>query len=306
MKTRRPWPLVLLVSLMGCNFSTYDEVQGAVTYAQVPSPREPGGVHPLTLDIEVPDGAGPFPTLVFLHGGGWVAGDLRAGHLPERLVEARQHGFVALSIAYRRADHDDGHGQALHPWPAQLQDVRCALRWLAANAAQYKVDTSRVGLWGNSAGGQLAMMAVYARDEARYEPTDCPWSGDVQVKAVLTTSGVSDPTSVYETTEWWLKPFIARWLALPDGARVQDAPEAFAQANPLTFLPRAPHVPALLLHGTRDTLVPPVTQTAFTTSARLLGQDVRVEWLEGAVHDLDASHRAEVDARTWSWFGETL
>jgi acetyl esterase/lipase len=303
MKTRWLLPAALLLAITGCGELT-GGAEGEVTYAEVPSPSEPGGVHPLTLDIAVPEGPGPFPAIVFIHGGGWVIGDLDENG--ERVQEASRRGFVGVTINYRLANLDDGHGKALHPWPAQLQDVRCALRWLAANAATYKVDTARVGVLGGSAGGHLAMMSAYARNEARFEPDYCPYSENLEVKAVVSMCGAGDPASVYETTDWWIKPYVTRFLALPDGAKVRDAPEVFADVSNLTYMGHGPRVPLLILQGTADTLVLPEVQRAFAVSAQLLGQEVHIESLEGAGHDIDATHRAESDELIWKWFGERL
>lgn len=303
MKTRWLLPAVLLLALTGCGEPT-GGAEGEITYAGVPSPSEPGGVHPLTLDIAVPEGPGPFPAIVFIHGGGWVIGDL--DDYGDRIQEASRRGFVGVTINYRLANLDDGHGKALHPWPAQLQDVRCAFRWLAANASTYKVDTSRVGVLGGSAGGHLAMMSAYARNEARFEPDYCPYSENLDAKAVLSMCGAGDPASVYETTDWWIKPYVTRFLALPDGAKVRDTPEVFADVSNLTYMGHGPRVPLLILQGTADTLVLPEVQRSFAVSAQLLGQEVHVEYLEGAGHDIDATHRAESDELIWKWFGERL
>lgn len=267
----------LLVACLaaGCG----SKVEGAITYAEVSSP---GGEHALTLDVRVPEGEGPFPAILFIHGGGWVIGDLSVYHDAIATVAAR--GYVGVTINYRLADEGDDD-RARWPWPAQIQDVSCALHWLATNATEYKVDISRVATIGESAGGHLAMMAAFARDEPRFQPVDCPHQQDVDVKAVVSIFGVSDPAAVFDTTEWWVRRFMARWLNLPDGARPADHPEAFADVAPLTFMTPENVVPAHIIQGTKDTVVPPVTQRSFVAAARAVGQDVSIEYLEGVGHD---------------------
>jgi acetyl esterase/lipase len=103
----------------------------------------------LELDIAFPSrGVGPFPAVVFLHGGGWVLGD-RKNMTPYLLTAAKQ-GYVAVAISYRFAPK--------HPFPAQVQDSKCAVRWLRAHAAQFKIDRDHIAAFGFSAGGNLACM----------------------------------------------------------------------------------------------------------------------------------------------------
>jgi len=256
----------------------------------------PGG----TLDVRVPDGDGPFAAVVFIHGGGWVKGDYTTYSDGVDLAVAR--GMVGVTINYRLAD--EGGDRARFPWPAQLQDVRCALRWLADNAAALHVDPRRVGALGESAGGQLSFMAAYARDEPRFEPTTCAHAGDVALKAVVSLAGVDDLATVYQATQWYLKAYITRWLGLPDGASVDVYAAAFADASPLSYLADGPHVPGLVLQGSADTTVPPLSQRTFVAAAASAGQDVTLEVLDGVDH-AGITRRAVV-ARALDWLAARL
>src|SRR5262249_5209573 len=97
----------------------------------------------LKLDLARPQGTGPFPVVIFLHGGGWISGT-RKTYLPY-MAEAVQAGYVAVSVSYRLAPADR--------FPAAVHDVKCAVRWLRAHSARYGIDPQRMGVVGYSAGG---------------------------------------------------------------------------------------------------------------------------------------------------------
>ncbi len=111
----------------------------------------------LKLRLFRPDGAGPFPTVVDLHGGAWCKNDLSAcAPRDEVLAEA---GIAAAAIDFRHAG--DGY-------PTSLIDINYAIRWLKANAAELRLDAGRFGLSGQSSGGHLAMLAAMRPNDARY------------------------------------------------------------------------------------------------------------------------------------------
>ena len=113
------------------------------------------GYRPLELDLYLPQADGPVPVIVYVHGGGWLRGSRRD---PPPLVDAdfydqiAAQGFAVAAIDYRLS------GEA--PFPAPLKDVRHAVRWIRDHAASYGLDADRVFLWGDSAGGHLALLAA--------------------------------------------------------------------------------------------------------------------------------------------------
>jgi len=287
---------LMAIALMHC---TEAPGEGAITYAEAPTPK---GKHPLTLDIRVPEGPGPFPTVVFIHGGGWMFGDLT--HFRGAIENAARRGFVGVTINYRLANEPNDEGGALSPWPAQMQDVRCALRWLSANAETFKIDTGRVATAGDSAGGHLAMMAGYAQNDPKFEPTWCPHEESVAVRAVVSIYGANDLAAVYDTTqEWWVRAYMTRWLDIPDGASTTDYAAQFADANPASYLRTGPKIPSLILQGTADTVVPPQTQRQFIAAAQGAGQDVSIVFLEGVGHGVDS---IEASNRAIDWLSTRL
>ena len=116
----------------------------------------PGG-QPLTLDAWVPDGPGPFPTVIVVHGGGWRNGDKQT-YVPPLFPPLTEAGFAWFTINYRLAP--------AHHFPAPVDDVIGAVQWVKAHAREYKVDTRRLAIIGESAGGHLVAF-VGARDGKR-------------------------------------------------------------------------------------------------------------------------------------------
>lgn len=114
------------------------------------------GGESLRLDASVPEGEGPFPIAILIHGGGWGSGDKAQdfGALEKPLTDA---GFTRFSINYRLAPQNR--------WPACFEDVQAAIHWVREHAAEYKGDPKRIALIGYSAGGQLAMLAAMRADE---------------------------------------------------------------------------------------------------------------------------------------------
>jgi acetyl esterase/lipase len=123
---------------------------GGITITQDVEYSHPGGVS-LRLDAFVPGGEGPFPGLIALHGGGWVLGDKREWDNNCRSLALQ--GFACFSIDYRLAPD--------HPYPASVQDALAAVEWVRNHADEYKVDPTRLGAIGSSAGAHLAAMIGY-------------------------------------------------------------------------------------------------------------------------------------------------
>lgn len=102
----------------------------------------------LKLDIGSPEGTGPFPVILFFHGGGWQQGDKSHMHKWIRMYAAS--GYVGVSVGYRFAPQ--------FKWPSQVQDAKAAVRYLRAHANELHIDPNRIGVMGESAGGYLALM----------------------------------------------------------------------------------------------------------------------------------------------------
>lgn len=220
-----------------------------VTYASA-SPSQ-------KLDLYLPQGAGPHPVVVFIHGGAFKFGD-KAGmgaNFSHDVTAANAAGIALASINYRMS------GEAR--FPAAVQDARAAVRFLRANAARYHLDPARIALWGQSAGGNIALMAGLSSGDARF---DLPGS---RLNAV--PDRVNAVVSMYGPTQFLRMDEQLKVLGCPAsmqnhnaadspeslylGAQITRIPDAVAASSPLTHV--SPAMPPLLLqHGTADCIVP--------------------------------------------------
>lgn len=210
-----------------------------------------------TLDLAMPKAESPerLPVIVVIHGGGWIEGDKSSfstiSHRPPgNIIDFARLGFVAATINYRLADEA--------PFPAALHDCQCAVRWLRANAEKYRVDTHRIGAWGNSAGGHLALLLGMIGKEQFVEP-DRPYPEySSQVQAVVSDSGPID--LLYQHQHNRLRTVVERLMGHPpDGS--DDA--AYKRASPCHYV-AAGLPPIMLIYGEADGQVPIETADEFT------------------------------------------
>jgi acetyl esterase/lipase len=194
----------------------------------------------LLLDIYQPGdlGARPRPAIVLVHGGGWTSFDKSTMRgMADFLARS---GFVAVSVDYRLF-----HGNE-NRWPAQLDDVQRAVRWLRANAAKYNIDANHIGAFGHSAGAQLAALLGMEDTRDNSDPALARYSSRVQ--AVVDVSGPSDFTTDHDPEgDAQLTEFL--------GGDYSTAPEAWQNASPVFHVAKS-NAPFLIVHGTRDQMVP--------------------------------------------------
>lgn len=205
----------------------------------------------LKLDLARPEnGKGPFPALVYLFGSGWGfwAGSRTECHLA--LMQAADRGYVAVAVDYRQTSvKEDGKTKFL--FPSQLYDVKCAVRWLRANAGRYSIDANHIGVAGYSSGAHLALMLGFTQPSDGLEG-DC---GDkrypTSVQAVVSAAGPTEMVSMYKESVDEPGPVVALLGGTP-GQR----PAEYAAASPLTYV-RKDAPPTLIIHGDLDGDVPP-------------------------------------------------
>lgn len=204
-----------------------------------------GGDHERqALDLYLPAGSGPWPVIVWVHGGAFRLGS-KEGPLPAEYLE---QGFAIASLNYRLSQH------AI--WPAQIVDCKSAVRWLRAHADKYGLDSARFVAWGTSAGGHLsAMLGVSGHMTAWDQGAHLEHSSRMQ--AVVDWFG---PTDFLQMDAHRLPdgqehdPADSPESELVGGA-IQEHPDLVAAANPITYVTGdAP--PFLIIHGDRDPLVP--------------------------------------------------
>lgn len=217
----------------------------------------------------------PRPAVVIIHGGGWLEGDkssfaTRAHGVPGNIVDFAALGFVAATINYRLS------GEA--PFPAALEDCKCAVRWLRAHAEEYHVDPTRIGVYGNSAGGHLAMLLGLVGKDEGLEGDGPHQDQSSLVQAVASDSGPID--LLYQHRHDRLRVVVERFLGgPPEGERAS----AYRKASPIHRIrPDAP--PLLLIYGVGDGQVPVETADRFVLA---LGQ--------AGLKDVSYYRLAEVD-----------
>ncbi|MFC2002994.1 alpha/beta hydrolase fold domain-containing protein [Chloroflexota bacterium] len=192
---------------------------------------------PLLLDIYIPETpiATPIPAIICIHGGGWRDGD--KGLYVKYVKSLATHGFFVASINYRLS--------GVAPFPAAVEDSKCAVRWLRANAEKYNVDPERIGVWGNSAGGHLAMMVGLVDETAGLEGNGGWGEFSSRVQAVCSYYGPSDFVSRVS------HPSHVQFL----GGTLEEKPEIYKAASPINYVTKD-DPPLLLIHGELDETVP--------------------------------------------------
>jgi len=247
------------------------------TYASTP------GYRPRLLDVHVPASSAPVPLVVWVHGGGWLDGDRR---YPPPTVSADLLFGSILDAGMAVATIDYRHSLEA-PFPAQLHDLKAAVRYLRRCADTLGVDGDRVGVWGESAGGHLAALAgLTGSGEAALEGIEGPREGNTTVQAVVDWYGVADITpllgSVFPPSPPGTPPFPNPCAALLGGTEA-DWPRLASAASPASYVtPSAP--PFLLTHGTADSLVPYAQSVLLAELLQAHGAEATLSPVEGADH----------------------
>lgn len=225
-----------------------------------------------TLDLYLPSREAPAPLVIWLHGGSWVAGDKVP--VPAVALDLRDRGFAVASVNYRLT------GLSTHP--AQVHDVKGAIRWLRAHASEYRFDPARVYLVGYSAGAHLASLAALTSGDPTLE-------GDVggnvgQSSAVAGVVAYAGPSDIgrlagdcagCEVSEQF-KALGCSFLLCGDRA---------VGASPLTYV-KAGAPPFLLLHGGADRVIPPEQSRLLDAALRRVGVSSTLIVVERGEHDL--------------------
>jgi len=185
-----------------------------------------------TMDVYFPDAGGPWPVLVYVHGGSWMHGDKSEAALFARMMTAQ--GYLVVSVNYR-----------LYPaatFPAMIQDVKCAVRSLRANAAQYNLDPNRAGAVGVSAGGHLVSLLGTTDASAGWDVGEY-LDQSSRVQAVIATAGVMDLSRNFPNTD------------IEAMKHIGFGEYNVAEASPITHVTGSTP-PFLLIHGQQDAVVP--------------------------------------------------
>jgi acetyl esterase/lipase len=234
----------------------------------------------LEMDVAFPSrGRGPLPALVFIHGGGWVTGDRK--NITPYLMTAARAGYVAVAISYRLAPK--------HPYPAALQDAKCAVRFLRANADKYKIDPEHIGALGFSAGGNLACMLGSTGDKEFAVSGDNAKESD-RVQAVASFYGIADLAEWHQSCgrkevtgymAWGVSIALKSYLETSD---LEKDKGRCADASPIGRVGKDTP-PTFLAHGTKDTLVPVAQSQSYAKKLKEGGAEVTLVEVPGEGHN---------------------
>lgn len=230
-----------------------------------------GGERKLLLDLYLPKGRTEDATssaIIFIHGGSWKGGE--RSDMKFYCVKFAGKGYVTATVTYRLT------GEA--PFPAAVHDVKCAVRWLRANAAKYQVDPEHIVVSGNSAGGHLSMMVGYS-DDPSLEGSGGNNGVSSRVCAVVNFYGPTDLTTEFAKKQGVLKDFMG-------GKTFDEAVDAYKLASPLFHLTRY-DPPTLIFHGTIDSTVPIAQAEKLADKLKKLGNDYVYERYDGWPHTMD-------------------
>jgi acetyl esterase/lipase len=250
------------------------------------------GFRPLEMDLYAPAAAWSdspagdgdrYPAVVWIHGGAFALGSRRL--LPEFLEAAdffhtlAREGFVVAAIDYRLSSEER--------WPAQLLDVRAAIRWLRSRAGELAIDVDAIAVWGESAGGHLAAMAgVLGRRGIPEEPEglDLPEVGAVIDWYGPTNFAAMDRQAPVDSAMSHDDPDSPESRLL--GAPVQEVPDLVAAADPASYATAA--VPPMLIrHGRADRMVPFGQSVAFAEALARAGAAVTFLPVDDAGHTFE-------------------
>jgi acetyl esterase/lipase len=190
------------------------------------------------LDVyQARDATTPNPTLVYFHGGGWVAGSKEGSSLT--FLPFLSMGWNVVNVEYRLAK--------ISLAPAAVQDALCALRWVHRNGKEYNVDTNRLVVMGNSAGGHLALTTGMTPASESLDSL-CPGNEELKVAAVINWYGITDVNELLAGAN--MRNFAVAWLG-----GMPNREELAKRVSPLTYV-RAGLPPIISIQGDADPTVP--------------------------------------------------
>ncbi|MGW8204831.1 alpha/beta fold hydrolase (plasmid) [Sphingomonas bisphenolicum] len=242
-------------------------VNADIVYSVIP------GYRPITLDLYRPSAAsGPLPLVLYIHGGGWANGHTRQSgafsDFPAVLADLSARGYIVASLEYRLSKEA--------PFPAAIDDVRTAIRFLRANAARFGLDGGKVAVWGGSAGGQLAALAALqcgsaptGEDKSNPGQSDC-------VQAGAGWYGVYDFATMPQAIAGAENAYL-------DCVKPDCPADRVRAASPAAHVD-AKDPPMLLIHGTDDKVVPAAQSQQLAAALKAAHVPVTLEIIPGVGH----------------------
>jgi acetyl esterase/lipase len=222
----------------------------------------------IKLDIYYPAqfSAEPWPVVMYVHGGAWQKGDKSEGAGFRSMAGLQSAGFLVVAVNYRLAPQ--------YPFPAQIQDVKCAVRYLRANAVQYHLEPGKIGVWGGSAGGHLSALLGTSDGTPGWDVGEY-LDQSSRVQAVVDMFGPADLSVEFDASNFQTARAVF-------GAVSKDDPKLEA-ASPVTYIdPGDP--PFLILHGDLDRTVPLEQSQILVQRLQDAGVSAQLVIVHGAGH----------------------
>jgi len=245
-----------------------------LTVSEVEFRRAAGG-RQLMARVYQPQGEGPFPTMIDLHGGAWRRKDRLAEEPMDRAIAASGVLVVAIDLTL----------SSEAPYPASVQDANYGVRWLKSRAAEWNGDPTRIGVYGSSSGGHVAELLSMRPRDARYSAIALPAAPnlDATVAYVATRSPVSDPYARFQQAEKMKRD------GMIENSRLYFNPwDTIYEGNPQQILERREPVtlvPLLIMQGGLDDNVLPALQEKFAAAYRAAGGVCELTVFEGSEHE---------------------
>lgn len=269
------------------------------------------GFRPLVLDLYLPPASlhvpeRGFPTVVFIHGGGWITGDKRhAGwfnDFPRVLAALAARGYVVASVSYRLSSEAG--------FPAAEIDVKTAISWLRSKAGLYHIDPARVAVWGGSAGGQLAGLTAVTCGDRAFTPGSS--AGNDAASGAASARGEGNRATSYcvQAAVTWYGIFDFATLAQPGPHQTGSTavgwmprsylgcellrcpPETLAFASSTTYID-AGDPPMLLIHGETDGVVSYRQSVEMATRLKTAGVHAELLLIKGVGHGFTGRNRKQ-------------
>jgi acetyl esterase/lipase len=258
-----------------------------ITYCKV-------GARELRMDAYLPKNRGTALSapLIYIHGGAWISGDKDEGPIEQDLSELLTRGYAVFSINYRLAP--------LNPFPAAIEDCKCAVRSLRANAAKYQIDAKRIGVWGSSAGGHLAAFLGTTAGIGQLEGYGGYPEQSSTVQAVGTYFGPADLT----TSDWGFIDKLGFLL-------VFGTSKNWARASPINYITKN-DAPFYVVGGDRDDRVDVRQPQAMFARLQAAGVPSELLIVKNCDHEFEpkggalSPSRGEVTKRLADFFDKTI
>ena len=285
-----------LAGLAGCLLASSSSliaaptVPDSVTWEEGIEYTNPDNQH-LQLNLARPKtGAGPFPAVICIHGGGFRAGK-RDGY-DALCVKLAERGYVAATISYRLAPK--------YQFPAAVHDTKAAVRWMRANAKMYHVDPLRIGVTGGSAGGHLAQFLAVTAHVPRFEGEGGNPDQSSAVSCVVNVYGPSDFTKSYGKSVD-AHEVLPLWF----GGNLETHRDLHIQGSPLYWVtPDA--APTLCIHGTEDKYVAHEQAVWLVEKLKAATVEAELLMLDGAGHGFKGADAEKADKALLEYFDKKL